>query len=95
MLLPDSQEELDLHMQLNYKQAIEIAEEQALNTLLNGNKYDLIKKRFYYDLTVLGIGAVKTSFNTSEGVTISYVDPANLVYSHTESPYFEDIYYCG
>ena len=95
MLLPDSQEELDLHMQLNYKQAIEIAEEQAINTLLQGNKYNLIKKRFYYDLTVLGIGAVKTSFNTSEGVTISYVDPANLVYSHTESPYFEDIYYCG
>ena len=94
-LLPDSQEELDLHMQLNYKQAVEIAEEQAINVLLDGNKYDLIKKRFYYDITVLGIGAVKTSFNTSEGVKIDYVDPANLVYSHTNSPYFEDIYYVG
>ena len=61
-LLPDSQEELDLHMQLDYKQAVEIAEEQAINTLLEGNRYELIKKRFYYDLTVLGIGAVKTSF---------------------------------
>ena len=94
-LLPDSQEELDLHMQLNYKQAVEIAEEQALNVLLEGNDYELTKKRFYYDLTVLGIGSVKTSFNTSEGVTVDYVDPANLVYSHTESPYFEDIYYVG
>jgi len=94
-LLPDSQEELDLHMQLNYKQAVEIAEEQALNVLMTGNRYELTKKRFYYDLTVLGIGAVKTSFNTSEGVTIEYVDPANLVYSHTDSPYFEDIYYVG
>ena len=94
-LLPDSQEELDLHMQLNYKQAVELAEEQALRTLIEGNKYDLIKKRFYYDLTVLGIGAVKTGFNTSEGVTIKYVDPANMVYSHTESPYFEDCYYVG
>jgi len=28
-------------------------------------------------------------------VTIEYVDPANLVYSHTDSPYFEDIYYVG
>jgi len=93
--LPDSQEELDLHMQLNYKQAVEIAEEQAINVLMDGNRYELVKKRFYYDLTVLGIGAVKTSFNTSEGVTIDYVDPANLVYSYTESPYFEDIYYVG
>jgi len=94
-MLPDSQEELDLHMQLNYKQAVEIAEEQAINVLLEGNRYELIKKRFYHDLTVLGIGAVKTNFNTSEGVTVDYVDPANLVYSHTESPYFEDIYYVG
>ena len=93
--LPESKDELNVHMQLNYKQSIEIAEEQAINTLLEGNRYELTKKRFYYDLTVLGIGAVKTNFNTSEGVTVEYVDPANLVYSYTESPYFEDIYYVG
>ena len=93
--LPQSQEELELHMQLNYKQAVEIAEEQAINVLMEGNQYDLIKKRFYRDLTVLGIGAVKTSFTTSEGATIDYVDPADLVYSYTESPYFDDVYYVG
>ena len=93
--LPDSEEELSLHMQLNYKQSVEIAEEQALNVLFEGNNYELIKKRIYQDLTVLGIGAVKTNFNTSEGVTIDYVDPANLVYSHSDSPYFDDIYYVG
>jgi len=93
--LPETTEELQLHMQLNYKQAVEIAEEQALNVLFEGSKYELTQKRFYYDLTVLGIGAVKTSFNTSEGVVIDYVDPANLVYSYTDSPYFDDIYYVG
>ena len=93
--LPTSDEELGLHMQLTYKQAVELAEEQALNVLFEGSNYELIKKRFYYDLTVLGIGAVKTSFNTSEGVVVDYVDPANLVYSHTDSPYFDDIYYVG
>ena len=93
--LPETPEELQLHMQLSYKQSVELAEEQALNVLFEGNKYELIKKQFYYDLTVLGIGAVKSSFNTSEGVVIDYVDPANLVYSYTDSPYFEDIYYVG
>ena len=93
--LPETTEELQLHMQLNYKQSIELAQEQALNVLFEGNNYELIKKRFYYDLTVLGIGAVKTDFNTSEGVTIKYIDPANLVYSYTDSPYFEDLYYAG
>jgi len=93
--LPETTEELGLHMQLTYKQSIELAEEQALNVLFEGNKYELTKKRFYHDLTVLGIGAVKTNFTTSEGVLIDYVDPANLVYSYTDSPYFDDIYYVG
>jgi len=93
--LPRTEEELNLHMQVTYKQSIEIAEEQAINVLLEGSKYELIKKQFYYDLTVLGIGAVKSSFNTSEGVVVDYVDPADLVYSYTESPYFDDIYYVG
>ena len=93
--LPDSVEELGLHMQLSYKQEAELAQEQALNVLLNGNKFDLTKKRFFYDLAVIGIGAVKTNFNTSEGLVVDYVDPANLVYSHTDSPFFEDIYYVG
>ena len=93
--LPESNEELQLYMQLQYKQAIEIAEEQAISVLLEGNNYELIKKRFFQDLTVLGIGVVKTGFNKSEGVVVDYVDPANIVYSHTESPYFEDIYYVG
>jgi len=93
--LPDSDQELSLHMQLNYKQGVELAEEQAISTLMTGNRYELTKKRFYYDLAVLGIGAVKTTFNTAEGVKIDYVDPANLVYSYTDSPYFDDIYYAG
>ena len=93
--IPESKEELELHMQLNYKQAVEIAEEQALATLFAGNKYELTRKRFFYDLTVLGIGAVKNTFNTSEGVKVEYVDPSNLVWSYTEDPYFDDIYYVG
>ena len=93
--LPQSNDELELHMQLTYKQSVEIAEEQAINTLFEGSRYELIKKQFYYDITTIGIGAVKTSFNTSEGVVIDYVDPANLVYSYTDSPYFDDIYYVG
>jgi hypothetical protein len=93
--LPQDEEELQLHMQLTYKQAVEMAEEQALKVVFEQNKYELTKKRFYYDLAVLGIGAAKTTFSTSEGIKIEYVDPANLVYSYTDSPYFDDIYYVG
>jgi len=94
-ILPDTEEELALHMQLNYKQAVELAEEQAIDVLLQGNKYDLTRRRLLYDLTVLGIACVKTRFDFSEGVTVDYVDPVNIVYSYTESPYFDDLYYIG
>ena len=93
--LPDTKEELYIHMQLYYKQAVELAEEQAINVLLEGSNYDLIRRRVIYDLTVLGMGCVKTNFNWSEGAKVEYVDPADIVYSYTESPYFEDIYYIG
>lgn len=93
--LPENKEELDLHMQLSYKQASEIACEEAINNTLEFNKYDLTKRRVIEDLVVLGIGAVKTNWNESEGVTVDYVDPARLVYSYTEDPNFEDIWYVG
>jgi len=93
--LPKNKEELNLHMQLSYKQEVELAEEQAINTLLEGNKYDLTKKRCTYDLATIGIAAVKNGFSKAEGATVEYVDPVNLVWSYTESPYFDDIYYVG
>ncbi len=93
--LPESTEELELHMQLDYKQSVEIAEEEAINSIFDKNKYELVSRRINNDLTVIGIGAAKSSFNKAEGIKVEYVDPADLVYSNTDSPYFEDIYYVG
>lgn len=93
--LPQSTEELELHMQLNYKQGIEIAEEQVIENTFQKNKYHELKKRLDYDQTVLGISAAKHGFNNTDGVTLEYVDPANLVYSFTEDPNFQDCYYFG
>ena len=93
--LPDDPEELELYLQLKYKQSVEIAEEEVINNILDFNKYDETKKRLAQDLTILGIGCVKTNFNLSEGVTVDYVNPANIVYSYTDDPNFEDIYYVG
>lgn len=93
--LPNDDEELSLFMQLNYKPAIEIAEEEAINTIMLDNHYDDLKRRFDYDLTVLGIAIGKHEFLPGEGVKLNYVDPANVVYSYTEDPYFRDCFYWG
>ena len=93
--LPETTEELELHMQLEYKQSIEIAEEEAINSIFDRNKYEHIARRINNDLTVIGIGAAKSCFNKAEGIKVEYVDPVDLVYSNTDSPYFDDIYYVG
>ena len=93
--LPEDKEELDVHLQMTAKQNVEIAEEEVINNVLAFNKYNEIKKRLAHDLTTIGIGAVKTSFNKAEGIVTDYVDPANMIYSYTEDPNFEDIYYVG
>jgi hypothetical protein len=93
--LPETDEELSLHMQLNYKPAIEIANEEAINTMFDVNHYDEVRKRLDYDQTVLGISVAKHEFLPGAGVKISYVDPANVVYSYTEDPYFRDCFYWG
>ena len=93
--IPETEQELEVHMQLDYKQSIELAEEELISNTLDKNKFDLTKKRFNRDLVVLGIGALKTSFNKSEGIVVDYVDPANLVWSYTEDPNFEDLFYVG
>jgi len=93
--LPEDKDELELHLQLSYKQGVEIAEEEVINQVLAQNKYDLINRRLNYDLTVLGIAAAKTNWNKANGVVLEYVDPANLVYSYTEDPNFDDLWYVG
>jgi hypothetical protein len=93
--LPSSKEELELNMQIGYKQSIEIAEEQAINNVFKNNDYPELKKRIDYDQAVLGISAAKHTFNNTDGIKLEYVDPSNLVYSYTEDPNFQDVYYFG
>tara|TARA_R100001015_G_scaffold2617_1_gene769 strand:- start:34561 stop:36996 length:2436 start_codon:yes stop_codon:yes gene_type:complete len=93
--LPADDQELELYMNLKYKPAIEIAEEEAINTLLAENHYEDLRKRVDLDLMVLGVGMTKHQFLLGQGVTLDYVDPANVVYSYTEDPYFKDCFYWG
>ena len=93
--LPESDQEMELYMQLNYKPSIEIANEVAINTMLEENHYNDTRKRVDYDITTLGLGITKHVFQKGDGVKVEYVDPANVVYSYTEDPYFKDCFYWG
>ena len=93
--LPESDAEMELYMQLNYKPGIEIANEIAISCMMEENHYIDTRKRVDRDITTLGIGITKHMFQKGDGIRVEYVDPANVVYSYTEDPYFKDTFYWG
>lgn len=93
--LPESKDEFDLHMEMSYKDTAEVAEEKAINKIFADNRYGNTSKRVIYDLTTIGIGAARNRFSQAEGIVVEYCDPANMVWSATDDPYFSDLYYAG
>ena len=94
-LIPGNEEELRLHLEMDYKQGAEVAIENAINYEMAINEFKQVKYKVNYDLTTIGIGAMKHQFVPGEGIKIEYVDPANLVYSETDSRYYDDCFYFG
>jgi len=92
--LPENKEELDLYMELNYKQSVEIAMEQGIELTMYLNDFEEIKKRIIRDLVVLNIGVAKTGVENGK-ITVRYVDPKNFVCSHSADPDFKNMEYAG
>lgn len=94
--IPESKLELDLHMQLEYKQSIEISEEIAIDEVFKENKYeDTINRQIINDLTVCGVAWGKNKFYPDKGIVLEYVNPENKIQSYTDDPYFRDCFYHG
>ena len=91
---PETKEELELYMQLNYKQGTEIAMEEGIDLAFSINDWKEVSKRIIRDLVDIGIGASKVHLD-GNGIGISYVDPEYLITSHTVNPNFKDIVHAG
>ena len=91
---PADDEDLELYMQLTYKQAVEIAIEQGLKLAMTINEWREIAKRVIRDLVVIGTGAVKTEVD-HRGVVIRYVDPMYLVTTYSDDNDFSNISHAG
>jgi hypothetical protein len=94
--LPETDEELNLHMDLEYKQSIEISQELAIEEVLAANRYnDKIDRLNKKGLTIDGVAWVKHRFVPNKGILVEWVDAMNKIHSYTEDPYFSDCFYHG
>ena len=93
--MPQNSEELQLHMQLRYKPAIEIATEVAISNVFEMNNFSDTKYRFEHDLVTLGKSIGRAEYIPGEGLRISYCDPQYCLHSFTEDPFHRDLFYIG
>lgn len=94
--IPESKEELDVQMELEYKPGIEVSNELAISTVFEENSYNqIVRRRVEKDIVEVGVGVAKHRYTPNDGIKVEYVDPANLIWSYTEDPYFQDCFYFG
>lgn len=93
--IPESQEEIDLHMKLKYKPNIEIATEEAIKYTLDLNNFKETQGRVMEDVAVLGVAGVKHKTDPNKGIMVEYADVADMVYSYPSHRNFKDVYYYG
>lgn len=95
-VIPESLEEVELHMSINYKQSIEIAMKQIITYNLELSDYpEEIRESIIYDLIVAGMGAVKVYFDPTYGIRVRYVDVENFIFSESAKPNMQDPQWAG
>lgn len=94
--LPESKEELDIHLQMEWKPSNCLSNQLAIAAVMEDNMYNLTtNNQVIRDLVELGVGWVRNRFNSAKGIVIDYLDPIDMVYSQTKDPYFRDCFYKG
>ena len=94
--LPLNKEELDVHMQMEWKPSNCLSNQLAIETVMAENEYNtVIDRQIKRDLVVDGIACNFTRLNPSKGIIQKRIDASDLVYSQTKDPYFRDCFYKG
>lgn len=91
----EDMQELDMYMNYSYKHRMAIEMEQALQLIMNLNKFENERNKVIEDLHDWGIGGYKEYFDSHNNIKIRRVNPMNLIMSYTTDPNFKDIQYIG
>lgn len=94
--IPQTKEEQQLHLQLEYKPSYELSTELAIEAVMNDNDYNnIVDRMIKKDLVEIGVACVKTRTVPNRGIMIEYVYPEYKIQSYTDDPYYRDCVYHG
>jgi hypothetical protein len=91
---PGSKEEVDVYMDMEFKQAVEIGMESIVDFELENNGWDFkVSKRVIRDLVENNKGCVRLFYDRNGKISFRYVNIANYYASGTDEPDHDDTEY--
>ena len=92
---PFNKEEVDIFMDMEFKQAVEIGMETIVDAILYDNQWEeKVSKRIIRDIVENNKGCARLFFDKNNEITIRYVDaPLNYYASATDEPDHDDTEY--
>lgn len=93
--IPESDDEAEMHFQMDYKQDASLSMEEALSVVFYNNNFKDIEKKVRRDLIVLKKGAVRRGYDENGAIVIEYIDPLDLIVPYSKHDDFRNITYVG
>lgn len=91
----ESLEEVELHLQLTFKLAVEIAAEMGIKFVFDNEDIDSIRTQIIYDLVTNDLACTRTYLDPNYGIRIKRVKPENAIYGFSDKMTMDDLTYAG
>lgn len=91
--VPQSDDEVDLHMQMNFKEDTSVAMEEAFNFVFNSNMFESTREKLIRDLVVLKRCAVQRYYDQDWNIRVDYIDPVDVITPYSKYDDFRNIPY--
>lgn len=91
----ESKDEIDLYMEMEYRQPVEIAMEEITQWEFYNNDWKQIEKRLAHDIVENNKMAIRWYYDENDNIRCRYVDIENLLHSYTSDPFYNDVEYVG
>lgn len=93
--VPESEEQIDLYMDLNFKMATEMVMELGIDKVFVQNGFKETRKKVVDDLVTIKTGAIRNYYDRNYQICQRYVDPVNLITPYSLQEDYSDIPYAA
>jgi len=91
----ETDEEIEIHLELNYKDDISLALEIATAVVFDANRFPMLERKVVRDLVVCGSAFIKVEYDSNLDIIVRYVDPVNFISDTVENEDYSDAKWKG